>query len=91
MHSSGQHYDNRNQKEDLELPLFDLATIANSTKNFSINNKLGEGGFGPVYKVIFTKLLTEFVGMFLVLILGTTKISVKTIPYFFRSRKHEYE
>ncbi|PSS05790.1 G-type lectin S-receptor-like serine/threonine-protein kinase [Actinidia chinensis var. chinensis] len=50
IHSSEQHYDNRNQQEDLELPLFDFATIANSTKNFSINNKLGEGGFGPVYK-----------------------------------------
>ncbi|GMP52718.1 hypothetical protein CsSME_00018428 [Camellia sinensis var. sinensis] len=36
--------------EDLELPLFDLTVIADSTNNFSINNKLGEGGFGPVYK-----------------------------------------
>jgi len=39
------------QNMDLELPLFELATIANATDNFSINNKLGEGGFGPVYKV----------------------------------------
>jgi hypothetical protein len=39
------------QKEDLELPLFDLSTITNATNNFSSNNKLGEGGFGPVYKV----------------------------------------
>ncbi|GAY53022.1 hypothetical protein CUMW_146270, partial [Citrus unshiu] len=38
------------QNMDLELPLFELATIANATSNFSINNKLGEGGFGPVYK-----------------------------------------
>ncbi|ESR65346.1 hypothetical protein CICLE_v10007528mg [Citrus x clementina] len=38
------------QNMDLELPLFELATIANATDNFSINNKLGEGGFGPVYK-----------------------------------------
>ncbi|MCD7463257.1 hypothetical protein HAX54_050216 [Datura stramonium] len=37
-------------KEDLELPFFDLATMANATYNFSLNNKLGEGGFGPVYK-----------------------------------------
>ncbi|KAI9186944.1 hypothetical protein LWI28_022524 [Acer negundo] len=36
--------------EDLELPLFKLNTIANATNNFSFNNKLGEGGFGPVYK-----------------------------------------
>ncbi|KAJ8534443.1 hypothetical protein K7X08_016171 [Anisodus acutangulus] len=37
-------------KEDTELPFFDLATIVNATDNFSFNNKLGEGGFGPVYK-----------------------------------------
>ncbi|XWS27928.1 hypothetical protein CRYUN_Cryun25bG0022500 [Craigia yunnanensis] len=37
-------------KEDLELPLFDLATIACATDNFSIENKLGEGAFGSVYK-----------------------------------------
>ena len=38
-------------QEDLELPLFDLSTIASATDNFSLNNKLGEGGFGPVYRV----------------------------------------
>ncbi|XP_071722528.1 receptor-like serine/threonine-protein kinase SD1-8 [Rutidosis leptorrhynchoides] len=37
-------------KDDLELPLFDLITLAKCTNNFSIENKLGEGGFGPVYK-----------------------------------------
>ncbi|KAK7322484.1 hypothetical protein VNO77_25865 [Canavalia gladiata] len=36
--------------EDLELPFFDLATISNATNGFSNDNKLGEGGFGPVYK-----------------------------------------
>ncbi|KAK1396402.1 Receptor-like serine/threonine-protein kinase [Heracleum sosnowskyi] len=35
---------------DLELPIFDLERIANATSNFSNNSKLGEGGFGPVYK-----------------------------------------
>ncbi|XP_031281331.1 G-type lectin S-receptor-like serine/threonine-protein kinase At4g27290 isoform X2 [Pistacia vera] len=43
---------NEEQEQDLELSLFELATIANATNNFSINNKLGEGGFGPVYKGI---------------------------------------
>lgn len=38
-------------KEDLELPLFDLSKITRATNNFSDDNKLGEGGFGPVYKV----------------------------------------
>ncbi|KAL8506088.1 hypothetical protein ACS0TY_017083 [Phlomoides rotata] len=35
--------------EDLELPLFHLSTITKATNNFSIDNKLGEGGFGPVF------------------------------------------
>ncbi|MED6111487.1 hypothetical protein PIB30_052719 [Stylosanthes scabra] len=38
------------QEGHLELPLFDLSSLANATGNFSINNKVGEGGFGPVYK-----------------------------------------
>ncbi|XP_073108454.1 G-type lectin S-receptor-like serine/threonine-protein kinase LECRK3 isoform X2 [Elaeis guineensis] len=35
---------------ELEWNLFDMFTIASATDNFSVNNKLGEGGFGPVYK-----------------------------------------
>ncbi|KAL9444280.1 hypothetical protein AB3S75_017461 [Citrus x aurantiifolia] len=38
------------QNIDLELPLFELATIVSATNNFSINKKLGQGGFGHVYK-----------------------------------------
>ncbi|XP_021803225.1 G-type lectin S-receptor-like serine/threonine-protein kinase SD1-1 [Prunus avium] len=37
-------------REDMELPLFDLSTLAKATNDFSSSNKLGEGGFGPVYK-----------------------------------------
>ncbi|XP_073273750.1 G-type lectin S-receptor-like serine/threonine-protein kinase At1g11300 isoform X2 [Primulina huaijiensis] len=33
-----------------ELPLFKFTTLANATDSFDINNKLGQGGFGPVYK-----------------------------------------
>ncbi|RDY03952.1 G-type lectin S-receptor-like serine/threonine-protein kinase, partial [Mucuna pruriens] len=40
----------RLRKEDINLPIFDLSTIAKATNNFSSINKLGEGGFGPVYK-----------------------------------------
>ncbi|KAJ0547229.1 putative protein kinase RLK-Pelle-DLSV family [Helianthus annuus] len=43
-------YTNGSQREPAELPSFSLYKIANSTDNFSINNKLGQGGFGPVYK-----------------------------------------
>ncbi|KAL7243987.1 hypothetical protein ACSBR1_016248 [Camellia fascicularis] len=38
--------------ENIDLPIFNIVTIANATNNFSISNKIGEGGFGPVYKVI---------------------------------------
>ena len=34
-----------------DLPLFDLIDIAAATENFSDANKLGQGGFGSVYKV----------------------------------------
>nr|XP_011460347.1 PREDICTED: LOW QUALITY PROTEIN: G-type lectin S-receptor-like serine/threonine-protein kinase SD1-29 [Fragaria vesca subsp. vesca] len=38
-------------KHDLsELLMFDFDTIVIATNNFSITNKLGQGGFGPVYK-----------------------------------------
>ncbi|XP_070036366.1 G-type lectin S-receptor-like serine/threonine-protein kinase At4g27290 [Nicotiana tomentosiformis] len=37
-------------KQDMELPLFDLMTITAATKNFSSDNLIGEGGFGPVYQ-----------------------------------------
>ncbi|CAA7024250.1 unnamed protein product [Microthlaspi erraticum] len=44
----------RKQKQDIELPTesvqFDLKTIEAATSNFSEQNKLGEGGFGEVYK-----------------------------------------
>ncbi|KAJ9563227.1 hypothetical protein OSB04_008387 [Centaurea solstitialis] len=38
------------QTSDLDLPLFSLSTLVNATNNFASENKLGEGGFGPVYK-----------------------------------------
>ncbi|KAI9186494.1 hypothetical protein LWI28_017833 [Acer negundo] len=37
-------------KDDIGLTIYDLKTIAIATDNFSDKNKLGEGGFGPVYK-----------------------------------------
>ncbi|RDY02158.1 G-type lectin S-receptor-like serine/threonine-protein kinase, partial [Mucuna pruriens] len=44
------HYKIKQRKEDTDLPTFDLSVLANATGNFSTKNKLGEGGFGPVYK-----------------------------------------
>ncbi|KAL4580243.1 hypothetical protein LXL04_016429 [Taraxacum kok-saghyz] len=46
----GYDHDNENSQDDLELPLFDFSILHKATDNFSDNNKLGEGGFGPVYK-----------------------------------------
>ncbi|KAH6775423.1 hypothetical protein C2S52_012984 [Perilla frutescens var. hirtella] len=40
----------KKSREELELPLFGLATIVAATNNFSGENMIGEGGFGPVYK-----------------------------------------
>ena len=37
--------------KNLDLPLFDLTDIAAANENFSDGNKLGQGGFGSVYKV----------------------------------------
>ncbi|XP_076887168.1 G-type lectin S-receptor-like serine/threonine-protein kinase At4g27290 [Bidens hawaiensis] len=44
--------DSKGQEEHMEQPLFSFSIIANATANFSHDNKLGEGGFGSVYKVI---------------------------------------
>lgn len=35
-----------------QLPLFSFKDIEIATADFANNNKLGEGGFGSVYKVI---------------------------------------
>ena len=37
--------------DDVDLPLIDFFTISASTNEFSFANKIGEGGFGSVYKV----------------------------------------
>ncbi|XP_062231794.1 receptor-like serine/threonine-protein kinase SD1-8 [Phragmites australis] len=36
--------------DELELPIYDFEIIVEATEGFSSSNKLGEGGFGPVYK-----------------------------------------
>ncbi|XP_010273261.1 PREDICTED: G-type lectin S-receptor-like serine/threonine-protein kinase At4g03230 isoform X2 [Nelumbo nucifera] len=37
-------------KKGIGVPFFNFETIAAVTENFSDSNKLGQGGFGPVYK-----------------------------------------
>ena len=41
----------RDDDDSGEMHYFDLSTILTATNNFSDLNKLGEGGFGPAYKV----------------------------------------
>lgn len=61
------------EEDDLELPLFDTNTIATATNNFSFTNKIGEGGFGPVYKVI-SHYIYE-------LIVGKASQCFRTVPF----------
>ncbi|KAJ8459083.1 hypothetical protein OPV22_032009 [Ensete ventricosum] len=43
-------HSNGSKESELELPLFDVHSIKAATNDFSIDNILGVGGFGPVYK-----------------------------------------
>lgn len=36
----------------VDVKFYSLSTIIDATENFSITNKVGEGGFGSVYKVL---------------------------------------
>ena len=51
-------------KEDekgIDVPFFDLESILLVTNSFSDANKLGQGGYGPVYKVISSTLFVVVV------------------------------
>ncbi|XWS58027.1 hypothetical protein CRYUN_Cryun09bG0223700 [Craigia yunnanensis] len=37
-----------------QLPIFKFEELATATENFKLSNKLGQGGFGPVYRGKFT-------------------------------------
>ncbi|KAL0310694.1 UNVERIFIED_CONTAM: G-type lectin S-receptor-like serine/threonine-protein kinase [Sesamum angustifolium] len=41
-----------------ELPLYSFEMLATATNNFDLSNKLGMGGFGPVYKIKHKMFLT---------------------------------
>ncbi|KAM3342240.1 hypothetical protein P3S68_027206 [Capsicum galapagoense] len=47
-------------KEDFELQMFQLSTLTRTTNDFSLTNKIGEGGFGPVYKYQTKKKLLDW-------------------------------
>ena len=41
------------------LPIFNLEELATATNIFDMANKLGQGGFGPVYRVMVSYI--EFI------------------------------
>ncbi|KAA8519920.1 hypothetical protein F0562_014170 [Nyssa sinensis] len=45
-------WDNVDQVKLEELPLYKFEKLAIATDNFHLENKLGQGGFGPVYRVM---------------------------------------
>ncbi|KAK7312934.1 hypothetical protein VNO77_37199 [Canavalia gladiata] len=47
---SSEEKKDKEHEEDLDLPFFDFATIVRATDDFSSDKKLGQGGFGPVYR-----------------------------------------
>ncbi|KAG8375903.1 hypothetical protein BUALT_Bualt09G0007500 [Buddleja alternifolia] len=53
-------YNSRNHGKDLDLPFFDLSVIQKATNDLSDKNKLGEGGFGPVYKFSLGSFSTNY-------------------------------
>ena len=51
MHFMDSSMQARDDDDSGAMHYFNLTTILTATNNFSDVNKLGEGGFGPVYKV----------------------------------------
>ena len=54
--------DDVNQVKLEELPLLDFEKLVSATNNFHEANKLGQGGFGSVYRVMLVCL--EIYGVF---------------------------
>ena len=43
---------NEENEKGIDVPFYDLESILVATDNFSNENKLAQGGYGPVFKVI---------------------------------------
>lgn len=51
-----QNFDATNHDNDGDMHYFNFSTLKAATDDFSDVHKLGEGGFGPVYKVNESKV-----------------------------------
>jgi hypothetical protein len=50
--------------QSIESLILDLSTLRAATDNFDESNKLGEGGFGIVYKVLIISFCIDFYPVF---------------------------
>ena len=51
-------------KKGIDVPFFNLKSILAATDYFSDTKKLGQGGFGPVYKVLTLLVLNQYCSLF---------------------------
>lgn len=55
----------RIEEKSSEFTLFDLSQLLEATENFAEENRLGQGGFGPVYKVNKISIMLGMANTFL--------------------------
>ena len=53
-----------NDAKGIDVPFFNLKSILAATDYFSNTKKLGQGGFGPVYKVLTFLVLNQYSCLF---------------------------
>ncbi|KAK3188215.1 hypothetical protein Dsin_027776 [Dipteronia sinensis] len=56
---SSNAHSSASENGNIEITFFELNTVISATGNFSSDNKLGRGGFGPVFKEIAVKRLSN--------------------------------
>ena len=65
-----------NDKKGIDVPFFDLEDILAATDHFSDATKLGQGVFGPVYKVIVLNFHISFISRFLICLSNTMRYDI---------------
>lgn len=64
LNSNESNIEQSNPSDSLQ---YSLDTIKFATRNFSMDNKLGEGGFGAVYKVLYPEFFNTNFHLFSIL------------------------